>query len=103
VARPGQGTHQRQVLRHGEVVEQVRVLKQHADVTGPYPGPFGLGRWLIRWPAMRTLPPSGLSMPARHASSVDLPTRRVRRRRRTRQLSLSDTPCSARVSSSPAR
>ena len=106
VLRPARDRTSARLSAHGEVIEQVGGLEQHPDVPGPDAGRVrASGRWLIRCPAMRTLPPSGSSIPARQASSVDLPEPGGSgdRDELACARTVSDTPCSASVSSSPAR
>lgn len=75
MASPWYSPAERALTAFGEPIsrEQVGVRKEQAEVAGPDPGTLRL-RSVADPPAcVRTLPPWGLSMLARHAGSVDLP------------------------------
>ncbi len=93
------------VLFDGEMGEQVAGLEQeHPTWRARSRARVGSGWWLMRCPPTRTVPPSGSSSPARQDSSVDLPEPEgPTTATKSPGRSVSETPCSAWVSSSPAR
>ena len=72
-ALAGEPLRELHVGRDGEVADEVRLLVENADPAGAQPRALLLGPARERAPSIRTMPPSGSSSPARHASSVDLP------------------------------